>query len=151
MAYSTNGCLRFYTFIFWYCQIWLNILVDDCPFEQHHKIETKNTGPNAMTWEFLGSNIRISLEITFLSLQSRGGDNCTKKFRVPSIFIIRTHNNILLYITHVVVRYLVNIYFIFSKSSLAKKNLIIFEIFRPTQLFQVFNIDNQIISLTFNV
>ncbi len=78
IAYTMNECLRFYTFIFWYCQIWLNILMDDCPLQQHHKIENKNIGPYAMIWEFLGSNIRISLEITFLSLQSRG-DNCTKE------------------------------------------------------------------------
>ncbi len=26
------------------CQIWLNIVMDDCHFEQHQKIEKENTG-----------------------------------------------------------------------------------------------------------
>ncbi len=80
---NLHNCLQYewvleiFYFNFLISPNWLNILMDDCPLEQHHKIENKNTGPYAMTWEFLGSNIRISLEITFLSLQSRA-NNCTK-------------------------------------------------------------------------
>ncbi len=29
IAYNMNTCLRFFTFTFWYCQIWLNICIDD--------------------------------------------------------------------------------------------------------------------------
>jgi hypothetical protein len=55
-CYNIKGCLRLFFFnIFGYCQIWLNILMDDRHLSKHHKIEKKKKH-----WNFRGSDFRRS-------------------------------------------------------------------------------------------